>query len=477
MSVLWTRDTAVAATGGSCAVDWQATGVSIDTRSLKTGDLFVALNDVRDGHDFVAQALENGAAAALVSRVPDGVSPDSPLLLVPDVLAALGDMARAARARVNAKVIGVTGSVGKTGTKEMLRTALAPFGKVHAAVRSFNNHWGVPLTLARMPQDTEFAVIEIGMNHPGEITPLAQMADLDVAIVTTVAAVHMAAFKDVTEIAMAKAEIFDGLRRGGAAVLNVDTDSFDLLADAATRAGATVVSFGQRRTADVQMVSARIHGAMTTVDARFNGLPALFKLAAPGQHLAMNALAALAAVLEVGGDLAEAMLALANWQAPDGRGARHTVDLSNGDGQTLELIDESYNANPTSMRAALEVLAAATPQNDMGWIKTGRRIAFLGDMLELGPDSDRMHVGISALAALENVDLVHTCGDQMKHLHDALPIGKRGQWFENGAAMAAEIHSLLDAGDVAMVKGSLGARVGQVVDAILALGTIDAQKG
>ncbi len=477
MSALWTRDEAVAATGGRCAVDWQADGVSIDTRSLEPGDLFVALSDVRDGHDFVAQALAKGASAALVSRVPDGVAADAPLLLVPDVLAALEDMGRAARTRTDAKVIGVTGSVGKTGTKEMLRTALVPLGRVHAAVRSFNNHWGVPLTLARMPADTEFAVIEIGMNHPGEITPLAQMADLDVAIVTTVAAVHMAAFKSVTEIAQAKAEIFNGLRRGGAAVLNADIDSFGLLADAAAKAGATVVGFGQSETADVRLVSARIHGAKTTIDARFNDLPALFKLAAPGQHLAMNALAALAAVLEVGGDLAEAMLALSDWQAPDGRGARHVVDLSNGDGQTLELIDESYNANPTSMRAALEVLAAATPKNDMGRIKTGRRIAFLGDMLELGPQSSRMHAEISVLEALEKVDLLHTCGDQMKHLHDALPIGKRGLWFKDGAAMAAEVHTLLDAGDVAMVKGSLGARVGQVVNAILALGVTAAQKG
>ena len=477
MSALWTRDQAVAATGGISAPDWQASGVSIDTRSIEPGDLFVALSDLRDGHDFVAQALAKGAAAALVSRVPEGVCADAPLLLVPDVLAALEDLGRAARARTDARVIGVTGSVGKTGTKEMLRTALAPFGKVHAAVRSFNNHWGVPLTLARMPADTEFAVIEIGMNHPGEITPLARMADLDVAVITTVAAVHMAAFRDVTEIAQAKAEIFDGLRRGGAAVLNADIDSFGLLADAATKAGATVVGFGENQSADVRLVSARIRGAMTTVDAHFNGIPALFKLAAPGRHLAMNALAALAAVLEVGGDLAEAMLALGSWQAPDGRGARHVVDLSGGDGQTLELIDESYNANPTSLRAALEVLAAATPQNNKGRIMTGRRIAFLGDMLELGPDSGRMHAEISRLAALENVDLLHTCGDRMKHLHDALPAGKRGLWFKDAAAMAAEVHHLLDAGDVAMVKGSLGARVGQVVKAILALGTTGPQKG
>jgi len=477
MSVLWTSAEAIAATGGVCNVEWQATGVSIDTRSIEAGDLFVALTDIRDGHEFVAMALEKGASAALVSRVPEGVSPDASLLIVDDVLKALEHLGIAARARVQAKVIGVTGSVGKTGTKEMLRIALAPFGKVHAAVRSFNNHWGVPLTLARMPRDTDFAVIEIGMNHPGEIGPLSVMADLDVAVITTVAAVHMAAFKDVTEIAEAKAEIFQGLRKSGVAVLNADIPSFDLLAKAALMAAARIIRFGRSENADMMLSNAILSGDSTTVDAKFNGQPALFKLAAPGQHLAMNALSALAAVQAVGGDLAEAMLALAQWQAPDGRGARYTIDLANGAGQTMELIDESYNANPTSMEAALDVLAAASPINNIGRIVTGRRIAFLGDMLELGPTSGSLHEGLADLAALEEIDIVHTCGDQMKMLHAVLPHGKQGEWFKDGAAMAANVHHLLDAGDVAMVKGSLGARVGQVVTAIRALGVEQTDKG
>ncbi len=470
MSALWTSAEALAATSGSCAAQWQAFGVSIDSRSIVKGDLFVALKDQRDGHDFVAQALAKGAAAALVSRVPEGVSEDAPLLLVNDVLSALEDLGRAARVRANAKVIGVTGSVGKTGTKEMLRTALEPQGKVHAAERSFNNHWGVPLTLARMPVDTDLAVIEIGMNHPGEIGPLSRMADLDVAVVTTVGAVHAAAFKDLAEIAAAKAEIFEGLRRGGTAVLNVDDPTFDILSEAAMGAEAEIVGFGGNSCAQVKLVSVTISGDTTTVEAVFAGEPIIFKLGAPGRHLAMNALAVLAAGDAAGADLAQCMMALAHWRAPDGRGARFMVDLANGNGTTLELIDESYNANPTSMIAAFDVLVAAQPVDNVGRIIKGRRIAFLGDMLELGTQELPLHAGLAEAAAVESIDLIHTCGARMRALHTVLPIQSRGEWFETATAMAASAHSLLDAGDVAMVKGSLGSRVGQVVQAIKALG-------
>ncbi|MCP5036786.1 MAG: UDP-N-acetylmuramoyl-tripeptide--D-alanyl-D-alanine ligase [Rhodobacteraceae bacterium] len=470
MSVLWTSEEAVAATGGTSAVAWRASGVSIDTRTVEPGDLFVALKDQRDGHDFVADALDKGAAAALVSRVPEGVSADAPLLLVGDVLSALEDMGRAARARTRAKVIGVTGSVGKTGTKEMLRKALEAQGRVHAAERSFNNHWGVPLTLARMPTDTDFAVIEIGMNHPGEIGPLAKMADLDVAVVTTVAAVHMAAFSSVEEIAAAKAEIFEGLRSGGTAVLNADVPTRDILFGAAELAGAGVVAFGTDESAQMHLVSAQIVGETTTIEAEFDGQPILFKLGAPGRHLAMNALAVLAAAEAAGADLARAMLALQHWHAPDGRGARYLVDLANGNGKTLELIDESYNANPTSMKAALAVLAAAEPVDNVGRILKGRRIAFLGDMLELGPQELPLHADLADMAALGSIDMVHTSGARMRALHEVLPVQKQGEWFENADQMARTVHSLLDAGDVAMVKGSLGSQVGKVVKAIKALG-------
>nr|WP_325254055.1 UDP-N-acetylmuramoyl-tripeptide--D-alanyl-D-alanine ligase [Amylibacter sp.] len=471
MSVLWTSQAAAAATGGQNSRDWVASGVSIDTRELNAGDLFVALKDVRDGHDFVAQALAAGAAAALVTHRPEDVAADAPLLIVPDVLAALEALGQAARVRTQAKVIGVTGSVGKTGTKEMLRAALAGQGAVHAAVRSFNNHWGVPLTLARMPQDTDFAVIEIGMNHPKEIGPLSRMARLDVAVITTVAAVHMAAFDDVDQIALAKAEIFEGLGPDGIAVLNADIATLPLLLDARKNGhnNGRNILFGRAELADLHLVEARTATTVTTVEARLNGQDILFKLGAPGEHLAMNALAVLGAVEAVGGDVAQAMLALASWHAPSGRGQRFDVVLGET-GEVIELIDESYNANPTSMAAALAVLAAADPVDNVGRVSKGRRVAFLGDMLELGPQELELHAELSALAAMADIDLVHTSGPLMAALHTALPERKRGQHFDDAQAMAARVNRLLDSGDVAMVKGSLGSKVGQVVTAIKSLG-------
>ncbi|MEM7438505.1 MAG: UDP-N-acetylmuramoyl-tripeptide--D-alanyl-D-alanine ligase [Pseudomonadota bacterium] len=460
MTALWTSDDAIAATGGESPTSWEASGVSIDTRELQPGDLFVALTDQRDGHDFVAQALDKGAAAALVSRVPEGVGPDAPLLIVPDVLKALEDLGKAARERTKAKVVGITGSVGKTGTKEMLRAALTPQGKVHAAVRSFNNHWGVPLTLARMPADADFAVIEIGMNHPGEIAPLARMAKLDVAVITTVAAVHAEAFDGVGAIAREKAAIMDGLVPGGTAILNGDIATAPILQTAADE---QVVKWFGTGDHDIQMISVKVTATGTAVEANLNGTPILFRIGAPGRHLAMNALAVLAATQALDADVAQAALALAQWNAPDGRGARHTIALSDAAGDALELIDEAYNANPTSMVAALAVLAASDPDG-------GRRIAFLGDMLELGPDELAHHASLAKASELDIIDMVHTAGPRMAALHEALPDHKRGRHFDDAKAMAAAVKRLLDSGDVAMVKGSLGSSVGQVVSAIRELG-------
>ena len=470
---LWTSEDAMAATGGHGVTTWAASGVSIDTRSIAPGDLFVALKDQRDGHDFVADALAKGAAAALVSRRPEAVSADAPLLVVDDVLKGLEALGAAARARSGARVVGVTGSVGKTGVKEMLRACLSGSGPTHAPEKSFNNHWGVPLTLARMPAGAAFAAIEMGMNHPGEIGPLSRLSRPDAAVITTIAPVHMAAFETVEGIAHAKAEIFEGLAEKGAAILPRDNAHFDILREAARAKGAVVTTFGADPAADLRLESARVTPGATVVKASLRGHPLVFKIAAPGAHLAMNALAALAAVDAVGADMARATMALSSWTAPEGRGARVRIELgAAGMDGSIDLIDESYNANPLSMRAALAVLAAARPTDAVGRIDRGRRIAFLGDMLELGPEEAALHAGLADAPEMALIDTVHTCGPLMKHLHEALPREKRGKWFENSAEMSANARRALDAGDVAMVKGSLGSRMAAVVNTIRTMGQI-----
>ncbi len=468
---LWTSDDAAAATGGQNTRDWAATGVSIDTRSLQPGDLFVALTDQRDGHDFVAQALAKGAAAALVSRTPEGVPQDAPLLRVPDVLEALGDLGRAARARTAARVVGVTGSVGKTSTKEMLRAVLSRQGRTHAAEGSFNNHWGVPLTLARMPSDTEFAVIEIGMNHPGEIAPLAKMARPHVAMITTVAAAHLEAFDSIEGIAREKASIFEGLEPGGIAVINADLPVTPILVAAAKAAGASVVSFGEADGADYRLETAQLAQDTLIVHARHRGERILFKVMSPGRHFARNALGVLAVAEALGGDLALASCDLASWDPPLGRGARETVVLDIVDDHlTVDLLDDAFNANPTSMAAALDILAASRTTDGIGRVAAGRRIAVLGDMLELGPDEGRMHEEIAALPTLKSVAQVHCVGPLMRRLYDRLPPQQRGEWHETAERLAARAHVLVDAGDVILIKGSKGSKVSLVVDAIRKLG-------
>lgn len=471
MSVLWTARDAQAATGGSGPDGWSASGVSIDTRTLLPGDLFVALTDVRDGHDFVQQALEKGASAALVSRHPKGVPATAPLLVVPDVLEALEKLAIAARARSDALVVAVTGSVGKTTTKDMLHHVLSSQGATHAAEKSLNNHWGVPLTLARMPKATKWAVIEVGMNHPGEIRPLSRIAKPDVAIVTTVAEVHLSAFEGINGIAQAKAELFEGMQPGGQAILNGDIDTLPILSDAARAAGGEIVTFGARQPCDYRLLDVKMTAGNEIVKAQHQTIPLLFKIGGVGRHLAVDALAVLAAVSAAGADLAVAALDLANWHPPEGRGQRHRVALDPIDARLdLELIDEAYNANPASMAAAFEVLRQSAPVDGIGRIQHGRRIAILTDMLELGPTSAEKHASLATLPAMAFVDIVHCAGPMMKHLHRALDPDQRGEWHESAETLAKNAHRLLDAGDVVMVKGSKGSHASHVVDAILKLG-------
>ena len=447
---LWTSDDAAAATGGRVTAAWTVSGVSIDTRTIAPGDLFVALQADRDGHDFVAQALARGAAAALVSRIPDGVASDAPLLVVPDVLRGLEDLGRAGRARMTGRVIAITGSVGKTSTKEMARTALAGQGVIHAAEASYNNHWGVPLTLARMPANTDFAIIEIGMNHPGEIAPLSRMARPHVALITTVAAAHLEAFGAIEGIAREKGAIFEGLQPVGHAILPEDLPVTQILRDCADQAGAVVVGFGEHGVARPLRIVPQ-DGALSC-HARIMGDTLAFTLPTTGRHFAMNAVGVLAALAAAGADLAQAAAHLSDWHPPQGRGAVETLG-------GIRLIDDAFNANPASLSAGLATLAG---------LQGGRRVAILGDMLELGTEEVAMHRAVADDPSMAVIDLVHCAGPLMRHLHDALPADKRGQWTQTAAELAAQPDKLISAGDIVLVKGSKSSRISMVVQALRA---------
>ncbi|MEP2640493.1 UDP-N-acetylmuramoyl-tripeptide--D-alanyl-D-alanine ligase [Roseobacter sp.] len=467
---LWTAADAVAATGGEATADWAATGVSIDTRTIAAGDLFVALQAERDGHDFVAQALAQGAAAALVTHRPADVAADAPLLIVPDVLVGLEALGRAARARMHGKVVAVTGSVGKTSTKEMLLEMLQVQGRTHASVASYNNHWGVPLTLARMPADTDFAVIEIGMSHPGEIAPLAKMAQAHVALVTTVAAAHLEAFDDITGIAVEKAAIFEGVVPGGIAVLNADVETSAILMAKAQDCKLRDISFGAHGY-DFKLLGVNLQGDTTVVQAEMGAEPLIYKITSPGRHFAMNALGGLAVVAALRADVALAVGALGRWRPYKGRGQRERIQLDPVETHlSLDLIDDSYNANPTSMAAALEVLASVPVTNDIGRVSKGRRIAFLGDMKELGPDDIALHAGLAHLPSLQTLDVVHCIGPLMRSLYDILPPTQRGVWFETSQEALVQLRTRLDSGDVVLAKGSLSMKLGLIVDAIRKMG-------
>ncbi len=454
---LWTASEAAEATGGQAVGDWQASGVSIDTRTIAPGDLFVALKAARDGHDFVAQALEKGAGAALVAHIPEGVAEDAPLLVVEDVQTALEALGRAARARTQARVVAVTGSVGKTSTKEMLATMLGAQGRTHASVASYNNHWGVPLTLARMPRETEFAVIEIGMNHPGEIAPLARQARPDVVMVTTVAPAHLEAFDSIAAIAREKASIVEGLEPGGTAVLNADIEEAPILRAAADTAGARIVEFGHEAR-EFKLLQTGVQDGMTRVSALCDDRETDFTLNTAGTHFAMNALGALACCATLGADAAAALRALERWTPFRGRGQRERIALPGG---MAELIDDSYNANPASMAATLATLAAADG---------ARRIAILGDMKELGPQAEAMHADLACHEGIDAVDKVHCIGPLMRALHAALPETRRGDWSETSQEIAERLQALVKPGDIVLVKGSLSMDLATVVDALRKMG-------
>lgn len=465
MTPLWTATDLTEATGGTLSRPFNATGVSIDTRTLVPGDLFIALvGEGRDGHDFVLDALAKGAAGALVHRPVPGADRT---LLVDDTLAALARMGGFARSRFEGVVIAITGSVGKTTTKEMARTILSAFGPTHAAVASYNNHWGLPLTLARTPLDARFCVVEIGMNHPGEIAPLARLARPHIAVITTIEKAHVGHMGSIEAIADEKAAILTGLEPEGVAILPIDNALYPRLrvAAGAHRVVTFGASDGAAQGADVRLIALDQDADGSLIEAEIAGKPLAFRLNAPGRHMAMNALAALAATTTAlaGADRAaiagQAALALEAFSPLSGRGARRRIDLPAG---TALLLDESYNGNAASMRAALEVLRLQPAT---------RRIAVLGDMRELGDEGPAEHAGL-APDVIRSADLVFTCGPLMRGLHDAIPADLRAAHAEVSTDLAAMVAATLAPGDAILVKGSLGTRMKPIVDAIDALTTL-----
>src|SRR5450631_1536225 len=425
-----------AATSG--ALPEAVTGLSIDSRTIAPGDAYFAImGDVHDGHDFVAAALKAGAALAVVEAAQrDKFESDAPLLVVDDVLAGLVALAYAARARLDAQVIAITGSVGKTSTKEALLGVLSAQGPTHASTKSFNNHWGVPLSLARCPATVRFAIFEIGMNHAGEIEQLVKMVRPQVAVITTVEPVHLEFFAGIEAIADAKAEIFGSVEPGGAVVLNRDNSQFARLQRQAKKLGISrIVSFGSGAESDARLLELSLHAACSVVHANILGHEVTYKLGMPGRHMAMNSLAVLAAASLAGADLALAALSLSQ-------------------------IDVSYNANPASMAAALNVLGAAA----IG--PHGRRIAVLGDMLELGPTGAALHRGLIDAVNANHIDLVYCCGPLMRNLWDALSTGRRGGYAGSAADLEAQAVAAIRAGDAIMIKGSLGSKMKTIVNAL-----------
>jgi UDP-N-acetylmuramoyl-tripeptide--D-alanyl-D-alanine ligase len=451
---LWTAAAIAAATGGTATAPFEVNGVSIDSRSVEPGDLFVALAGVRDGHEFAAKALADGAAGLLASQPVEG-----PSVQVADTLKALEALGEAARDRSSARRCAVTGSVGKTSVTQAIAAGLALAGRSHNSVKSYNNHIGVPLTLARMPRDTERAVFEIGMNHADEITPLAKFVRPHAVAITTVGPVHIENFPDgEAGVALAKAEIFDGIEPGGVAVLNADNRWFEMLKARAEAAGARVLSFGNGEGCDARLTGFEVDGARAMVSSTVHGQSLRFDLLQTGHHWGLNSLCTLLMLEAMDVDRPTALAALAAFEPLVGRGAEKRVRKP---GAPFTLIDESYNANPLSMAAGFRTLGARKVD--------GRRIVALTDMLELGPDGPAMHAGLAGPIAEAAVDLVFVAGPLMKSLWEALPATRRGGYAETAADLAPLIAQALRPGDVVMVKGSNGSRAGQIAAALAAL--------
>ncbi|MFA6153772.1 UDP-N-acetylmuramoylalanyl-D-glutamyl-2,6-diaminopimelate--D-alanyl-D-alanine ligase [Mesorhizobium sp.] len=464
MSLLWTSEALVSAMDGRPLGPMPdgISGISIDSRSLQPGDAFFAIKgEAMDGHDFATAAIKAGAGVLVVAegRLPSLGRLTAPIIVVEDVLAALEKLGVAARTRSQAKIIAVTGSAGKTTTKEALRHVLSAIGKVHASAQSFNNHWGVPLTLARMPDDCDYAVFEIGMNHPDEIRPLVKMVRPHVAIVTMIAAAHLGFFRNLDEIAKAKAEIFEGLEPGGAAVLNRDDARFKLLDKLAHAAGVEhVYGFGENARSTFKLVKCELHADHSDIAARIDGHDMIARIGAPGRHMVQNVLAVLGAAHLVGADLDKVALALSDLSAERGRGKRHVLRHTGG---SITLIDESYNANPASMAAAMALLNATPVTGE------GRRIAVLGDMLELGDHSAKLHAALADLIVGTGTRTVYLGGPEMRALAQALPAEVKTEYHAGAEELKPVLLAALRPGDVVMIKSSKGIGFAKLVDALL----------
>jgi UDP-N-acetylmuramoyl-tripeptide--D-alanyl-D-alanine ligase len=458
MSDLWAAEEAARATGGKLinGDKWSVNGVSIDTRTLEPGDLFVALKDVRDGHDFLAQAYVSGAGAALISDASK-VEGMGPALVVPNVLDGLRKLGEAARERSAAKRVAVTGSVGKTSTKEALAVCLSASGQTHRSVKSYNNHWGVPLTMSRMPAESRFAVFEIGMNHRGEILPLTHLVKPHAALVTTIAPAHVENLGSLEAVADEKGDIYTGLEPGGAALVPNEAPHASRLIEAAERNGANLIRFGREAACEARLIKFDMDDAGSTAEAEILGRLIRYRVGVEGAHWALNSVAALATADVVGADLDAAAHALEHLRAFDGRGVATRVEAPFG---PFLLVDDSYNANPASMVAAFSTLGARKPASG------GRRIAALGDMLELGPEELAYHAGLASPLQQAGVDLVFAAGPRMAALMEALPPALRGGYAETADALIPVIAGSLQAGDIVLVKGSNSSKMSRVVAAL-----------
>jgi len=461
--ILWTSKEILKAIGGESSSEFEASGISIDSRSLKKGEIYIAIKgDNLDGHDYVSAAFEAGASAAIVEKTFK-LDTDKTLIYVENSFEALQNIGIESRKRTSAKIIAVTGSAGKTGTKELLSIAFKPFGKTYASKKSFNNHWGVPLSLANMPLDCEFGIFELGMNHKGELEELAKQVMPNIAIITTIEPVHIEFFKNIEEIAEAKAEIFKSMESKAVAILNLDNPMYLKLKKAALSEGINnIISFGEDEAADIILNDYSLSSDSIKIVALIDKKKIKYKLNIAGKHIAVNSLSVLAAVKSLGYNISKAVEALKTSEPVEGRGNRILVNIVEGE-PPITIIDESYNANPASMLAAFNVFQMAEPQNE------GRRIAVLGDMLELGRDGPKLHTGLVNPLLKAKADLVFCCGPQMEALFSILPQDWQGGYKNNSQDLAQDLIANIKPGDVVLVKGSAGSKMSYVVQALESL--------